>query len=884
MSIWSRIANVFRADRMRREIEEELESHIAEAVERGQPPAEAKMALGSALRHREASRDIRVLGWLDSLRSDGIFGWRQLQKNKVSSGAAILSLALAIGACTSAFRLIDALFLRPLPVAGAERLYVATRQAVSNDGKPFNFDGCEYPLFRRIRAAVQSDAELIAISYSAGADLTYRSDQEMEKAQLQYVSGWMFSAFGLRPALGRLLTEADDRVPGAQPYAVLTHAYWSRRFNRDPSVLGSTFRMGKTIYEIVGVTEEKFTGTEPGTMVDIMVPTMMHTHFDRPGSTWVRAFVQLYPRKSAERVRAQAQAVLRVYQQERANGFVNDSKLALERFLNQKLELESASSGMSGLQRDYRLGMAALSGLVALVLLIACVNVGGLMVARATARAREMALRVSLGAGRRRLVQLVLVESAWIAFVATAIGGAFAWWAAPFVMSLINPPDNPVRLLLPIDWRFAGFSLLLACSVTFFFGLAPAIRASGVKPVSALKGGENPHSRGRMMQALILAQVSFCFVVLLLGRLFVTTLDHLAHQPTGIVAEGVLTLSTVATSPREPVYWDQVAAQLRTVPGVQSVAISDRPLLDGTGWNNFIAFDGGPPSETVTHFRAVSPGWLRTMKIPLLDGRDFRAEDHYPGIAMVNQTFAKTYLNGRNPVGSFFEIPGPGGKRSRFQIIGATADARYRNLREPILPVAYFPLSSVNDAGKPEGRTEATFIVRTSLADPTTLAPALRREVGKTRSEFRVSNVRTQIEWIHMHTVRERLFAALALFFACVALTLSGVGLYGILDYSVVQRRREIGIRLAIGASVQHVVVRVTAPAMTMVLCGMLVGVGLSLAVARSIRAILFDVRASDTASLAMPTLMILGIAFAASLPAIIRTVRIDPAKMLRLE
>jgi putative ABC transport system permease protein len=358
----------------------------------------------------------------------------------------------------------------------------------------------------------------------------------------------------------------------------------------------------------------------------------------------------------------------------------------------------------------------------------------------------------------------------------------------------------------------------------------------------------------------------------------------LAHQPTGIAAEGVLTLSTVALVPREVQYWDQIAAQLRTVPGVESVAISDRPLLDGTGWNNFIALAGDAPAETATHFRAVSPGWLGTMKIPLLDGRDFRKEDRYPGTAIVNQTVAKTYLNGGNPVGSFFEIPGPGGKRSRFQIIGLTADARYRNLREPILPVAYFPLSSVNEAGKPEGRTEATFLVRTSVADPMTLAPSLRREVTSARAEFRVSNVRTQIELIQMHTVRERLFAVLALFFAGVALALSGVGLYSILDYSVIQRRREIGIRLAVGASVRHIVVRVTAPSMIMVLAGIFVGVGISLVAERSIRAILFDVRASDPASLAIPALMILGTVIAASLPAIIRAVRIDPTKMLRLE
>src|SRR6476469_5685710 len=245
MSMWSRIANVFRGDGFSREIDEELEAHLAEAIGEGRDPAEARRAFGSVLRNREASRDVRVIAWLDSLRADVVFGWRQLMKKKATSAAAVLSLALAIGACTAAFRLIDALLLRPLPVAHAERLYTVAFESPSFEGTYATYDSCSYPMFLRMREALKGQAELIAISmYNGPIDLTYGSDQDMEKANPQYVSGWMFDTFGLRPAIGRFLTKEDDLKPGAYPYAVLSYDYWTRRFERDPKAVGRTFRIG----------------------------------------------------------------------------------------------------------------------------------------------------------------------------------------------------------------------------------------------------------------------------------------------------------------------------------------------------------------------------------------------------------------------------------------------------------------------------------------------------------------------------------------------------------------------------------------------------------------------------------------------------------------
>ena len=264
------------------------------------------------------------------------------------------------------------------------------------------------------------------------------------------------------------------------------------------------------------------------------------------------------------------------------------------------------------MQRDYRRSLAALRVLVALVLLIACANVANLMTARAAARAREMALRVSIGAGRWRLVQLVMVESAWLAFLATAIGAAFAAWSAPIIVGMINPSSYPARLVLPADWRVLGFGLALACGVTFLFGLTPALRASAVKPASALRGGQNPHSRRRLMHALIAVQVAFCFVVHFVAGLFVASFDRLANQPTGFSAERILNLEAVTREPQPPAFWEQVADHLRTTPGVEKVALIGWPLMSGESAVGNISVNSAPPSDVFSDFITISPGWMVT--------------------------------------------------------------------------------------------------------------------------------------------------------------------------------------------------------------------------------------------------------------------------------
>jgi predicted permease len=507
------------------------------------------------------------------------------------------------------------------------------------------------------------------------------------------------------------------------------------------------------------------------------------------------------------------------------------------------------------------------------------------MTAQAASRAREMALRVSIGAGRSRLVQLVLVENAMLALFSSALGAIFAWWAAPFVVSRINPPDNPAHLVLPADWRVLAFGSLLTLAVTLLFGLAPALRASAIQPVTALKGGEEPHSKQRSMYALIAAQVAFCFVVLFLAGLFVATFRHLSSQPLGFDAKNLLLLETYTPHGQLPESWSQMADTLRAVPGVNDVAIAGWPLLSPTNvWSGSLSVNAAPITDTWGYFISISPGWLNTMKMRLIDGRDFNSTDSFPGQAIVNQTFVKTFFNGADPIGHTFEKVNPSGSHQLCQVIGVVSDAAYSSLHDPILPVAYVPFRQLDEKGAINPADGGTFLLRTSGINPLSLAPTLRRLVAQTNPAYRVSNVQTQQELVDNQSIRERLLALLALFFATVALLLAAIGLYGVLSYSVLQREREIGIRIAVGARIGSIARLVTAQIFVTVFIGAAAGIALGMASVRYVQTLLFGVKGTDPSMLIAPALVLLAAALLAALPAVLRAARVDPSIMLRAE
>ena len=811
-----------------------------------------------------------MIAWLDSVRADAIFSWRQLNKHKTTSAAAILSLGLAIGACTAAFQLFDALFLKPLPISDPKRLYTISR---SEGG--FG-DGWEYMRFLKMRAAMKGEADLIAVSFPEQTDLAYGSSETVESAYVQYVSGWMFRSFGLRPELGRLLSDDDDREPGAHPIAVLSYDYWTRRFGRNPKVVGSTVRItrkygiGSDIFEVVGVASKGFSGTEVGTATDVFVPAMMHPLVTMRMASLFRVFVRLPEGSAAGPVHDHLDAFLHALDQQ------DHSQFPYRR--DQNLSIESAAAGVSEMQKNYGQALTAFGVLVALVLLITCSNVANLLSARSAARAREMALRISIGARQTRLMQLVMVECALFAVAATTIGALIAWQATRFVVARINPPDDPARLSLSGDWRVLAVGLALTLIVTLLLGLAPAMQASAIRPASALRGGDNPRARGRLMYSLIGVQAAFCFVALFVSGLFAATLDRLTRQPTGFFVQGLVALDTITPRDAAPYTWAKVAARLKSLPGVESAAVAEWPLLDGNSYRqNNVSINGGTAFDTPSRFLIVSPGWIETMKIPLITGRDFRADESQ--VALVNQEFVRKYFQGDDPVGKWFEAQ-PGGQwGQRFLVIGVVGDTRYRKVRDPILPIAYVPFLLPSH--------KESLIVRISsniAANPTVVAPFLRQEVSRGGAGFRVTRMRTQQAMLDAQSVRERLLAMLALFFAGVALLLAAVGLYGVLDYSVVQRRREIAIRMAIGAQGSAIVRLVLTKTFFFTLTGALAGGVLSLISVQYVKTLLYEVRPTDWGMITLPFAMIAAAGSLAAVPAVVGAVQVDPANVLRAE
>lgn len=892
--ILARIGALFTRRQDEERLREELEEHLAMLTEHnlrsGVSPAEARrqaaLKFGPVEATKEAYRDRRGLPWLSALASDLVFGWRQLNKHRVASAAATLSLALAIGAATAAFRLVDAVFLRTLPLAEPERLSFLAFTFVDREGRPDYRDDFDYPTFRRYRETVSDRADLMVAGLIARQDVAFGAGDETEKSYRQYVSGNLFAIFGLQPALGRLLMPYDDLTPGAHPVAVLSYNYWTSRFGRDPGIIGKTFRMRNDRFEVVGIAPKGFTGTEPGEVTDIFIPAMMNAEaIHSPGWSWFRIWVRPKQGVSLEQVRQPLQAVFTQDHRERLNAFHSDtSRQVIEAFLREKVLLLPAAAGASGLQKEYARPLLILSFLVALVLLVACTNVANLLTAQAAARAREMALRVSIGAGRRHLVQLVLVESALLAVGASALGTLFAAWAAPLVTAMLRVPGDPVRLVLETGWRELAFSAALASLVTFLFGLPPALRASAVQPINALKGTDDPYSRRRLMNGLLVAQIAFCVLVLFVAGLFLKTFQRLSNRPLGFTAERLLIMDTSASGKEQPAaeVWMQAADLLRNTPGVQSVSLSGWALLTGNRWTGAVHLPGRAVETRPPYFLDVAPRFFETMQIRLIDGREFRSGDvpprlsgtkqPLPGVGIVNEAFARTYFNGENPMGRSVNVRQSKDLSAPMEIVGYVGDAAYRNLREPVPPTVYVPMAQ---------RGNGAFLVRTS-GDPRALAPTLRREVSRARSDFRVRTVETQNAFVQWHLVRERLLATLSLFFAVVTLVLAAVGLYGVLNYSVMRQRREIGIRMALGARPAHVLRRLTIDIGGMLCLGSAAGLAGGLASGRFIESLLYEVRATDFGMIVAPIVTLACVAVVAALPPAIRAARIDPAQALR--
>jgi putative ABC transport system permease protein len=695
MSWLSRLVNVMRQPGVDRDLDEEIRFHIEARIDEftsaGMSADEARMRalrqFGNAVVLRESSRDVKLLPRFDSVLRDIGFGLRLWRRDKAVTSAALLSLSLAIGACAAGFSLVDALVLRPLPGDDPRSLIrVALRApADSRDGLSFN-----YPLFQDLRAAGRSRVSLFALSDQRRQDARFDDSGQSEKVYGQWVSGDAFRILGIAPALGRVLAPSDDVNPGQHPVAVLSYDFWTRRFAGKPDVLGRWVTIREKPLQIVGVAEKGFTGVAPGVMTDIWAPTMMWDDraISDAGTRWFQIWGRLHPDAADEQVRTVLQTVLSAFQREQASQRPAESRERLEQLLNTRLYLRSAANGASGLRDEFERPLWALIGIAVLVLLIACANVASLLVGRASSREREMALRVSIGAGRGRLIQQVLIESAMLACASCALGALFATVAAPAFASMLSTSRSLVRLDLQVNWRMLVFLAGAGSLVTFLFGLAPALRASAVRPADALRSAPGRQTaRIGLFRPLVAAQVAFSFVVLFVAGLCLTSFVKLLQIDLGFDRDNLalVRVSTAQSSPDPdgtgaPEIWQQLLERLRRLPGVESVGLSPWGLFEGSGRNKGVRIPNRAVDAYQPWYLPISPGFLETMRIPLVAGRDFEWRDAQPDQPSVGgdrqRELRPALLSGRVSPGKAV-LP-----RRRWRDSGATGDRRRRTRRE----------------------------------------------------------------------------------------------------------------------------------------------------------------------------------------------------------
>jgi putative ABC transport system permease protein len=890
LELVQRLKGLLRRSRSDADLAEELRVHLELAAEHElghtEGPAaamrRARVRAGGQAQAMEQLRDQRSLPSLEALAADVVFGWRQLVRHRTASVSAILSLGLALGATMAAFRLVDTVLLRPLPVADPSRLFVVTYSFHDSDGTADDRDDFDYPTFRKYVAIASEQADVMLMGSAARRPILIDSD-EPETAVQQFVSGNVFSSLGLRPALGRLIAESDDVVPGGHPMAVISHDYWQRRFAGDPAVLGKTFRIGTRPIEIIGVAPAGFTGSEPGAVTDFFLPSMMNPEaLKEVGWSWFRIWVRPKPGVDPRQVQAQLHARFHADHVDQAKKFTADTPPSrIEAYLNEQLLLRPAASGVSAVQKSFRRPLWILSSLAALLLLIACANVANLFLARAMSRRTEMALRLSIGAARGRLIQLMLVESVLLAVLACGVGAAFASWAAPFVVSMLAPAQRPVRLILDFDWRALALGSSLTLVVTLLFGLVPALRASSITPLDAVKATHGHRGQRRLTDALVAVQMALCVFLLFGASLFVGTLTKLQNKPLGFAPENLLLIVAEGRELLTRELWVQLASDLAQMPRVESATVAGWAPLTGNRWRSSVTVVGRSPERNAPHWVSVAPGYFEAMGMRLVEGREFRVGDGsprrdaskqpVPGVAVVNETFARVYFDGKSPIGQRVIVDS---SSAPMEVVGMVADAVYFSVREPSHPAVYIPI---------EARNGATIMIRTTggAAD---LQRVLRHEVLKLRPGLQVHEVAPFEAVVAQQMIRERLLAALSTFFAALALLLAAVGMYGVLNYAVTRERREIGMHMALGARPGHVVGLITRRLLGMVGLGALAGISGGLVFGGAVGALLFQIEPTSPMALVVPVLVLGVAATMAALPPALRAVRIDPAQTIKSE
>jgi putative ABC transport system permease protein len=883
-------------DERARELESYLQMETDDNIARGMTPdaarAAARRKLGNATLVREEIYQMNTVTLVDSAWRDLRYGARLLRLNPGFAIVAILSLALGVGANTAIFQLLDALRIRTLPVSDPGAL-VELRIAEPVGGRTGQFSGrtpsLSNPLFEQIRDRQQVFSDVFAWS-SPGFDLT--TGGEARTAQGMWVSGDFFKGLGVPALVGRTITAQDDRRGCAAPPAVLGYGFWQREYGGSPSAIGRTITLDGHPFDIVGVTPASFFGVEVGRAFDVAIPLCAEpfsrgtrSGLDKKDTWFLGGMGRLKPGVTLEQARAQLAAISPAMFQATLPAYRPDDA---KHYLQFKMGAYPGGTGVSSLRRRYESPLWLLLATTGLVLLIACANLANLMLARATTRERELAVRLAIGASRGRIVRQLLAESLLIAVVGAAAGALLAQWLSRFLVDFLTTDNNRIFVALSLDWRIFAFTAALAIGTCLLFGLAPAVRATRTAPGAAMKAGSrgstDTRERFGMRRALVVAQVALSLVLVVGAMLFVRSLRNLMTLDAGFRQDGILVVNmdlrgAGIAEERRTAFFTDLTSKLGALPGVASAAQVYIMPVSGSGWNNNIVIGGKKRTENV-NFNEVSAGYFRTMGTPLLAGRDFDERDR-PGpekSAIVTELFARIFFRGQDPIGQVFQIDeAPGRPQPLIRIVGLVKDTKYTDLREEFVPLAYF---SSSQAEQPDPFLQ---VVLRADAPLTSITSQVLSIVGQASSNI-IVQFQTLPSMVRNSLLRERLMATLSGFFGALAGLIATIGLYGVMSYTVARRRNEIGIRMALGADRRDVVRMVMREAGVLLGIGVVVGTALAIAAARTAATLLFGLRPGDPATLAAAAAGLGAIAMIASYLPALRASHLEPTEALREE
>jgi predicted permease len=829
---------------------------------------------------------------MSSLGRDLKFALRQMRRTPIVSGVALLSLALGIGANVAIFSLVNALILKALPIHEPERL---VQLQLTHPTSPNHTTSFTNPQWEYLRDHQDIFIGVTAVGY---ARFNLNATGESRLVPGLYVSGRFLDTLGLTPIIGRGFTAEDDRR-GSEPIAILSYGFWQREFGGDRGVLGRTVSLDGNAFTIVGVTPQEFFGVRVGTTFDVMIPLAneaiirgAESSLDRRSSWWLSMFGRLTPGQTM----AQAESRLRALQPQLREATMPQDWRPQDQatYIQDPFGVIPAATGISTLRDRYRLPLYVLLGIVGLVLTIACANMANLLLAQSVARRRELAVRLSLGAGRRQLIRQLLLESIMLSLTGAIAGLVIAAWGSRALVAMLSTRTNFTFLDLSMDWRVFGFTATVGIITGLLFGVFPAMRGTSVAPADALRD----HSRGIVSgggrlnagHALVALQVALAFVLVFGSTLFVRTLVSLTAQGMGFESERVLIATVdlrrtkVEASARLPMF-QQVRDAVAAVPGVDAAAATFVTPVGGSTWGLRLTVPGfnAPETERGSLFNAITPDYFRAMRTPLLTGRDFTASDaaNRPVVAIVNEAFAKKFYAGQNPVGKTFvwERFGTGeGRHDRqFEIVGLVADAKYRTLREEPQATFYAPIAQMQDIS-----SSLRLAIKTA-ADPWSSRPAILHAIGGVNKEIAVE-FRTFDEDLGAAVMQERLVASLSAFFGGLALLLAALGLYGVMSYSVTRRRNEIGIRMALGAEPDTVITLVLRHVALITVAGLITGAIVAVGTGRFINSLLFNLATYDRTMIAVTAITLAAAAAVAGYLPARRAARIDPMVALREE